>query len=789
MKKNLFISGLMLMAALTLTNCAKQEVLVESNDIDTPATQTVEEPVAPAGVPFELTVGIDTKTSTTDASTISWSDADSLNVFHAVAGSDTYSDNDKFTLTSGSTFNGTLQNGALTEESYDWYVLYPYSSYIKAPNTNKGYLGIGSAGANVNQEQTGNNSKAHLAGQYFPLYGKATSVAAGTKPSITLKQALAVIRVRVKNANTEPLTVTSVSFSAPSATKIVGTFYINFAGDTPVFTPSGNSYVSNVANLTVNGGTGIAQNKTADFYIAVKPFIAAIGDKLTISVNGYAKNVTISSADISFEAGKINSVGFTYDYDGSTPEPVDYVTLPWESAEEGDGVTTSALDGIDGVDVTSGGDYGSGPNWIKFSDSAHNIVIKTDSAIGSVSVDTKANGSGSSLVFSESADGSTWSEVQTIAISTNVLSTTNAFADESRYVKIGFTKVSGSNAGIGRIAISKPNTDPVILANNISSVPAVGVDAEEATYTAKNFVDDVEVAEVDGAIVTEAIAAGGTIVYSVGPNYTTTNRNGTITLWSSSNHEITKTITVTQLKSTLSVSKLEVIIPADETTATFTVTTAEFGYTAAVASTEEGKNLSISAGATGPASAEAQTVTVSSTTVAPTEGDAITLGTISVYRKEGDTQAKIITIKKAVAKSGSTSEWATTETSNVAMAGVENGSDAKVNGYDAIKLGTSKLGGSMKVTVPSGSTKLHIHAAAWKGVNGLSLNISGATVSPTSINLTADDGISNNSPFTLAGDPEDFYFEITLSNITAATEITFATSTGKRCVIWGCNAE
>ena len=93
----------------------------------------------------------------------------------------------------------------------------------------------------------------------------------------------------------------------------------------------------------------------------------------------------------------------------------------------------------------------------------------------------------------------------------------------------------------------------------------------------------------------------------------------------------------------------------------------------------------------------------------------------------------------------------------------------------------------MKITVPSGTKKLHLHAAAWKGVNGLSLNITGATVSPTSISLTADNGISNNSPFTLAGEAKDFYFVIELSDINAETELTFTTSTTKRFVIWGCN--
>lgn len=134
-------------------------------------------------------------------------------------------------------------------------------------------------------------------------------------------------------------------------------------------------------------------------------------------------------------------------------------------------------------------------------------------------------------------------------------------------------------------------------------------------------------------------------------------------------------------------------------------------------------------------------------------------------------------------------DYTTLETSNVTLTAGTNGSSASVNGEDAIKVGTSSKGGDMTVTVPSGTTKLHVHAAAWKGVSGLSLSISGATCSPDSISLTADDGISGNSPFTLSGSPEDFYFEIALSNITEETTITFTTSTTKRFVIWGVNAE
>ena len=134
-------------------------------------------------------------------------------------------------------------------------------------------------------------------------------------------------------------------------------------------------------------------------------------------------------------------------------------------------------------------------------------------------------------------------------------------------------------------------------------------------------------------------------------------------------------------------------------------------------------------------------------------------------------------------------DYSTTETSNVTLTAGTNGSACTVNGKDGIKVGTSKAGGTMTVTVPSGTTKLHLHAAAWKGVTGLSLNITGATVSPSSISLTADEGISNSSPFTLSGSASSFYFELSLSNITTETTLTFTTSTTKRFVIWGVNTE
>lgn len=306
MKKNLFTLSTLAVAALALFSCAKVETEIEN-------------PVS-KGVPFEIYAGSElTKTVNTD-NDISWEAGNSINLFHAEAGATSYGANDQFTITSenlaANKFTGTLSAGALDpEKNYDWYALYPYSSYISTPNnTSSGYLGIGSADMNTAQVQAGNNSMAHLSGEYFPLFGNQMNVAAATAPSLTLKPALSVIKIRVTNKKAADLVVNSIAVVAPE--DIVGRYYINFVDDEAVFTGAKSS-TSKTARLNVTSGSAIAKDAYADFYIAVKPFTAAAASKLTIVVNGYSKTVTLASA-FTFEAGKVHKLGFDYnapDYD------------------------------------------------------------------------------------------------------------------------------------------------------------------------------------------------------------------------------------------------------------------------------------------------------------------------------------------------------------------------------------------------------------------------------------------------------------------------------------------
>ena len=94
------------------------------------------------------------------------------------------------------------------------------------------------------------------------------------------------------------------------------------------------------------------------------------------------------------------------------------------------------------------------------------------------------------------------------------------------------------------------------------------------------------------------------------------------------------------------------------------------------------------------------------------------------------------------------------------------------------------------IKIPAGTTKLHIHAAGWKGDNS-SFTIEGATVSDKTITLISDNGVNNGTPFTLKGDPTNYYKELSLTGVTAETTLTITATKKNNCrfVIFGVNAE
>ena len=303
MKKLFVYAGLACAAALSLTNCSKI-------DPQTPSSE---------GMPFEIVASTAETKTANDGLKTTWVDGDALNLFHAETGTTNYFKEGEFTLVSGDKFTGNLNTDHPLEtgKNYDWYALYPYNENIKTPAaTTSGYTFIGHR---TGATQQGNSSTAHLSctklSALCPLYGVAKGVAADKSVKIDMHHLTSVVKIVVTNNNDAPLTVSTVTLTAGE--DIVGSYYIDFTGETVKYTASGEEYVKKTATLNVSDGTALAKGESAAFYIPIKPFTATKGSELTVAVNGYAKPKTLD-ADKTFVAGTIHQIGFSYDKKAST---------------------------------------------------------------------------------------------------------------------------------------------------------------------------------------------------------------------------------------------------------------------------------------------------------------------------------------------------------------------------------------------------------------------------------------------------------------------------------------
>ncbi len=313
--KKIFSLGLMLVA-LTLMNCSKEEIVTEAPAVN--------------GAAFELFASTEDGRTVNDGWSTLWDEGDQINVFHAVAGTTEYKNDTPyqdgashpFTVanTESGLFVGDLMGGALAEgTNYDWYLFYPYSSFITTPaNDSAGYTYIGSR-SDRSQAQTGVDNMTHIAGSNYPLYGKALNVPAEEAPVATMRNIASLIEFAVKNTLSEAIAISEIQFT--STTDIVGSYFIDFSGETLGFTPSNTSYVSSTAKLGITDAT-IAAGATAKFYLAVKPHAVSAGD-LTIKVTADAGacTKTLEGVTTTFTAGKVKTINFSFD----APEEVETI--------------------------------------------------------------------------------------------------------------------------------------------------------------------------------------------------------------------------------------------------------------------------------------------------------------------------------------------------------------------------------------------------------------------------------------------------------------------------------
>ena len=620
------------------------------------------------------------------------------------------------------------------------------------------------------------------------LVGQVTVVAPADFVKVPMNHLFTLMKVTLKNKTANELTVSKFEMKASDAV-LAGIYNVSFS-ETPSIELKLNdqgkpSSSSDHVSVVISNGT-IAANDELPVYFVMAPLSNYSGDitfKVTDSENNtYTKTNAVSG--VTFNAGEYNTASFSL----KSVDPVECVALDWTYPEEGEAATSEGINAIPGV-VTKGlgSDYAANnaPYCIKFDTNDDYIQVRTDKAIGSVSVKYKMLGGSttSKLEIYESTNGSTWSKLEELAIagakdSFGEVITSAEFNKDSRVVKINFKK--GSNVGIGGITIKQQNLDPVIFADNITGVAAVGGNGT-AAYSVKNFTDDVEVSTVTGCV-SSATASDGTITYSVSPNYSSSAADGTIVLVSASNAMVTKTVNVAQLQSSLAVSLAEVVIPANANTATFTVTTPEFGYTA-VATAESNQDLTISSGSSGNASASAQTVTVSSTVEAPTSGGEIILGTVTVYRiNADDPQKKTITVKKAVAgvktytlffpddNSGSNGISSYTETWTAKKDGltwsITNFNNNNWNNWSVIKCGRKNYASvgtiktDTKITEAISTVTVVVDAATVSKVNSFKLYVATDNSYSTNLQTISVDIAVGNNVFSVPTPTADCYYKL-----------------------------
>lgn len=296
MKRSFISFGLLVAAAFALTNCAKEESFAPVQE------------EAGAATPFQVVANIATDTKTyNDGMDTKWSENDQIKLAFTVATGQTIEVTNPLTTKGDGVFTGTIDwtsiLGGLNSafKVSDIYVTYPYNAGAEnlVPKTTT---------------QTGYNSMAHLARANCPLYGSVNisdfeysilNFTQATLPEIKMYHTTSVAEVNITNDSGEPLVINSVS---------VGESTGDIEGTVPTI-------VREIKGTTlVAEATEIPHGETVKVYVIVEPFTVAPSEetaKLMFWVNDTPKEVVVEK-DITFTAGKIKKVNFTYK--GDFPE-------------------------------------------------------------------------------------------------------------------------------------------------------------------------------------------------------------------------------------------------------------------------------------------------------------------------------------------------------------------------------------------------------------------------------------------------------------------------------------
>lgn len=283
--------NLLLAAAICMVSCSKQAL--------------PEEPVAPSDtdrIQFCISASCsETKTAMSGKSVV-WESDDDLAVTYQHGGQ---RETAVFAYNGGNSFVGEITT---PDDPCDWYAIYPSSA---ASGT-----GV-SLSLPAESIQQGNGSMAHLAGDGFPLWGKALEVPGSDIPHMQMEQLASVISFNVTNQEDSPITISRVLFTAP--VEIAGEFSgsMTAAEWTPV-----PGKATKTAALDIQNGEEITPGGSASFYMGVMPFSATGDYNITVLAECGGRQIystkNVQGKTMSFSAGVVGKIN--YKFISSIPE-------------------------------------------------------------------------------------------------------------------------------------------------------------------------------------------------------------------------------------------------------------------------------------------------------------------------------------------------------------------------------------------------------------------------------------------------------------------------------------
>ncbi len=794
MKKNLFSMGVMLAAAFTLTNCAKE----------------VQDPNVGEKTPYTIYANTaETKTANDGLSTV-WVEGDALNVFATAAGSTEYGTSSKFTLTDAA--SGKFETDDLKAElaaTNDWYALYPYSQYVTTPaSTDAGYITVGA----VSIQQKGYDNMEHLSGTNCPLYGVAKGVSTQTLPGLTMKHLTSVIKIEVTNNAGAPMTISTVAFTANE--NIVGTYYVNFAGNEVVYTGSGEKYVSATTTLTVTDAPKLLAGKTATFYIPVKPFTATAGTDLVLYVNGEDKKLTLPK-NVSFAAGAIKTL--KYSVDKVVEQEVLSIREVIDAEDKAQVLTAGLVVGTYARGVLIQDEtgyllvYDGAKAPAKVGDMIEVSGAKTTygglAQIGSPVVTVKSSDNKVTRPAAVVLDGAAMDK-QLSATAVSYIEYTGTLAVSSSYYNV---TVDGTATAIG--SLSYPDSSLGLKDLNGKTIKVtgyfVGVSSNKYVNTMVVAVEEISTGEEP-----EPEPGTGELTHPLTSNLVWTVGDKT----KSYSHKVIINETeydALKLGTGSAIGSATITIPAGTTKVGFygvawngkagTVTASAdlaggIFFTQELVSNTGANNNSPYTIAT-PSDSDYYEIDVVSLLGAAAPADiTVTISTVdqafraiiwglNYYTASGigDPQEEEEEPTPPVTDNG---EYASNVTFKTVSSAYIDGV-ATVNGVAnvaTLKFGTSKLYGEGTMTVPAGTSKVTYYAVGWKSTPAkLEFSINGVVIGTQEV--AANDGATSNSPYTITISDSDKYTLNLSEPLAAETIITIKTiETGYRAIMFGVQA-